>query len=190
MKTEELRALGLSDKQIAAVMKQNGADVENVKTKYSDYDDLKKQLGEADETIQQLKGKAGDVETVQRLADQWKAKAEQADKDAKAKVDALRFDFALERALVKAGAKNPKAARALLELDKLKLGEDGGSGEYGAVEIAGLKEQLDKVKKDNGFLFEDGEGKPAPRFSTGTGGKGEPVSDAAVRAVMGLPNGG
>ena len=186
MKTEELKGLGLSDEQIAAVMKQNGLDVENAKSKYADYDDVKKQLGEAGKTIEELKGKAGDAAAIQKAADEWKSKAEKAEQDAKAKMDALRFDYALERELGKAGARNAKAVRALLDAEKLKM-KDGGPN--GADEIDGLKEQLDKLKGENGFLFEDEDGgaKP-PRFSTGAGGKSEPASDAAIRAVMGLPN--
>ena len=184
MKTEELKALGLSDEQIAAVMKQNGLDVENAKAKYADYDDVKKQLGEAGKTIEELKGKAGDAAAIQKAAEEWKSKAEKAEQDAKAKVDALRLDFALERELGKAGARSARAVRAFLDMGKLKL-EDGGTN--GPDTIAGLKEQLEKVRGENGFLFEDGEEKPAPRFSTGAGGKGEPTSDAAIRAVMGLP---
>lgn len=186
MKTEELKALGLSEEQITAVMKQNGIDVENVKTKFSDYDDLKKQLGDAGKTIEALKAKAGDAEAIQKAVDEWKSKAEKAEQDAKAKMDALRFDYALERELGKAGARNAKAVRALLDTEKLKL-EDGGPNK--AEEITGLKEQLDKVKGENGFLFEDAEGGArAPRFSTGAGEKSEPASDATIRAVMGLPN--
>ena len=188
MKTEELKGLGLSDEQIAAVMKQNGLDVENAKSKYADYDDVKKQLGEAGKTIEELKGKAGDAAAIQKAAEEWKSKAEKAEKDAKAKLDALRFDHALERELGKARARDVRAVRPFLELEKLKM-EDGGPN--GIDTIAGLEEQLKKVKEEKGFLFEDEDGgaKP-PRFSTGAGGKSEPASDAAIRAVMGLPNDG
>ena len=167
------------------MMKQNGIDVENVKGKHADYDELKRQLGEAGKTIEELKNKAGDAAAIQKAAEEWKSKAEKAEKDAKAKMDALRLDFALERELGKAGARSARAVRAFLDMGKLKL-EDGGPD--GADEITGLKEQLDKVKSENGFLFEDEGGAKPPRFSTGAGGKSEPASDAAIRAVMGLPN--
>lgn len=184
MKTEELKAIGLTDDQITAVMKQNGQDVENVKAKYSDYDDVKNQLADAGKAIEELKGKAGNAEAIQKAADEWKQKAEKAEQDAKAKLDAIRFDHALERALSKAGARNNKAVRALLDAENLKMNDGGPDG---IEEIAGLKDQLEKVKSENGFLFADEDGSAkSPRFSTGVGGKSEPASDSAIRAVMGL----
>ena len=44
MKREELTAAGLTDEQIDRVMKLNGDDINREKAKYSDYDDIKKQL--------------------------------------------------------------------------------------------------------------------------------------------------
>lgn len=75
---------------------------------------------------------------------EWKAKAEQAAKDAEARVAAVQFDTALDTALTAAKAKNPKTVRALLNMDGLKL-SDG--------QIVGLKEQLEAIQKDNDFLF-------------------------------------
>ena len=47
MKREELTAAGLTDEQIDKVMKLNGDDINREKAKYSDYDDVKKQLEKA-----------------------------------------------------------------------------------------------------------------------------------------------
>ena len=44
MKREELTAAGLTDEQVEKVMKLNGDDINREKAKYSDYDDIKKQL--------------------------------------------------------------------------------------------------------------------------------------------------
>ena len=56
------------------------------------------------------------------------------------------FSFVLEQALRAAGARNVKAVRALLETEKLQLAEG---------EIVGLNEQLEQIKAENGFLFEE-----------------------------------
>lgn len=180
MKTEELKALGLNDEQIAAVMKQNGQDVENVKAKFADYEDVKKQLGEAGKTIEGLKASAGNAEAIQKAADEWKAKAEKAEADGKARVEAMRFDYTLEKALTAAGARNAKAVRALLDVNGLKLAE-------GAEEISGLKEQLEKVKGENDYLFAAAEINGAPKFSKAIEQKQDSSSDDFVRSVMGLP---
>ena len=86
-----------------------------------------------------------DVEGIKKAADDYKAKFEQAQKDAEQKTQALQFDFALTNALASAKAKNAKAVKALLDMDALKLNGD---------EIVGLKEQLERVKAENSYLFE------------------------------------
>ena len=63
------------------------------------------------------------------------------------KIKALKRDFAVESALVKAGARNLKAARALIDMDAVDFDEKG--------QVTGLSEQLDCLAKgeDTGFLF-------------------------------------
>lgn len=57
------------------------------------------------------------------------------------------INYALERALTKAGAKNIKAVKALLNIEKAEL--EGG-------EIKGINAQIESLKKaeDSSFLFE------------------------------------
>lgn len=64
------------------------------------------------------------------------------------KIKALKRDFAVETALVRAGARNLRAAKALIDLDSLDLDEKG--------EVTGLKEQLEGLARgeDTSFLFE------------------------------------
>ncbi|NLY77321.1 MAG: hypothetical protein GX080_04430 [Tissierellia bacterium] len=50
----------------------------------------------------------------------------------------MKFDYALEKALTVAKARNIKAVKALLDLENLKLADD---------KILGLDEQLKKSKK-------------------------------------------
>ena len=90
---------------------------------------------------------------------QWKEKAAQAQADADAKIAGMRFDAALSSALRDAKVKNPATLTGLLDRDALKLA-DG--------KILGLAEQLESIKKDNGFLFESDE-KP-PRIVAGAPG--------------------
>lgn len=83
----------------------------------------------------------------------------QAQADADAKIAGMRFDAALSSALRNAKVKNPATLTGLLDRDALKLA-DG--------KILGLAEQLESIKKDNGFLFESDE-KP-PRIVAGAPG--------------------
>ena len=85
MKREELTAAGLTDEQINLVMKLNGDDINREKAKYSDYDDVKKQLEKANATIDGMK----DYEDVKAKVTQYQQEAENAKKEAAAKVQQL-----------------------------------------------------------------------------------------------------
>lgn len=74
-----------------------------------------------------------DAENIQKTAEQGVKEAE------------------INRLLKASGAKNIPAVRAILKTDSLKLTEDG---------ITGFEQELEKVKKENGYLFSDGGKKP------------------------------
>lgn len=174
MKREFLKGFELADDIIDKIMAENGKDVEAVKAKYADYDDVKTQLSEANTQIEAFKGM--DIDGIKKAAEDWKTKAEKAEADALAKISALQFDHALDVALSGAKAKNAKAVKALLDMDGLKL--NGG-------EIVGLSEQLTKLKLDNDYLFESEEATPSiVKPTPGAGGK---AGEDAIRAAMGLP---
>ena len=130
---------------------------EKLTAKESEIEDLKKQLESANKQIAEFKGM--DIEGIRKAADDYKSKFEKAQKDAEEKAQAMQFDFALTNALAGAKAKNAKAVKALLDLDSLKL-----NGE----EIVGLKEQIEKVRAENSYLFESD--KKAPEVVRPTGG--------------------
>jgi len=141
-------------------MALHGQDIEKhkaaVATAQAEIDGLKKQLEEANAAIESFKQL--DVDAIKAAADEWKAKAEQAQKDAQAQIQQLKFEHALDQALAGAKAKNVKAVRALLQMDALKLNEADGS-------IVGLKEQLEKLQSEADYLFESDQ--PAPKVVAG-----------------------
>ena len=85
MKREELTAAGLTDEQIDRVMKLNGDDINREKAKYSDYDDVKKQLEKANATIEGWK----DYDAIKADVAKYQQEAENAKKEAAAKVQQL-----------------------------------------------------------------------------------------------------
>lgn len=181
MKREDLKALELSDEVIESVMKLHGQTVEKFKTDLTtlrtEADTLKSQLAEADKQIESFKGL--DIEGVQKAADEWKAKAEQAQQEAAAKVESLKFDYALEKGLGEYKVKDPADVLPLLKRDMLKLGEDGA--------VIGLKEQVEPLKTSKPYLFVDDT--PQPRIVAG-GQKPSVTNDAlvsAARKAAGLP---
>lgn len=181
MKREELEKLGLEKDAVDQIMALYGRDIEAHKTKISaaesERDGLKTQLEEASKAIEGFKGM--DIEGIKKSADEWKAKAEQAQKDAEAQVYKVRYEAALSDALKDAKAKNVKAVRALLNEADLKLTDEG---------LVGLKEQLEKIKPENDYLFESDI--PTPKIVAGGGNKPIENQDAvivAARKAAGLP---
>lgn len=170
MNKEELTALGLTEVQIAEVFKINGKDVEKSKSevtaKEAEIATVKEHLKTANTEIQSYKSM--NIEEIKKAADDYKAKFEEAETKSKKEMEALKFNFAVENALMGANAKNTKAAKALLNLEGLKL-----NGE----EVVGLKEQLDTIKKEHDYLF----GVTTPAGTGGSKGAGSKLpSDPAV----------
>ena len=188
--TEALEKAGLKPEVLDQIIVEHGKDIESHKGKITsaeaERDALKAQLTEANTTIEGFKKLK--PEELQKAADEWKAKAEQATADAQNQISGLKFDHALDAALASAKARNATAVKALLKTQDLKLAEDGS--------IVGLNEQLTKVKTENDFLFEaDAAGNEGdkttktPKIVAGTK-PGAQIGDAvinAARKAAGLP---
>jgi predicted nucleic acid-binding Zn-ribbon protein len=181
MNKKQLVELGLTEELADQIVVLHGKDIESHKTKLvtaqAELDGVKAQLAEAGTAIEGFKKL--DVDGIKKAADEWKAQAEKAQKDAAAQISSLKFDHALEGALTGAKARNAKAVKALLQTDVLKLQEDGS--------IFGLEGQLETIKKDNDYLFESDTTQPKIVL----GGQNKSVlSDAVVdaaRKAAGLP---
>ena len=182
MNKKDLIALGVSEEIADQVVILHGKDIEGHKTKLTtlqtELDGAKAQLTEAGTAIEGFKKL--DVDGIKAAADDWKAKAEQAQRDAVAQLSELKFSHALESSLAGAKVKNSKAVQALLSKDALKFNEADGS-------IIGLKEQLEKIKSENDYLFDDGT--PTPKIVAGGNSKSV-INDSVIstaRKAAGLP---
>lgn len=135
---------------------------------------VKGQLSQANEQIAGFKEL--DIEGVKQKAAEWEQKYNQAAENSAREIEQLKFDFALDRELTKAQARNPKAVKALLDRDALK---------YDKGKIIGLEEQLETLKKgeDSAFLF--GSAVPTVQFTTQSQSFHQ-MNDNDARAVMGL----
>lgn len=185
MKREFLKELGLTDEQIDKIMGENGKDIEAQKAKTLIADEASKAvLKQLEEANAQIEGfKAMKIEDVQKAAAEWEGKARAAEEAAGAQVKQLKFDHALDAALIAAKARNPKAVRALLDLEQLSKGFNETDSSFSALET-----QLKEIRDSNGFLFEDNT--PTPKIVTGGQNKSvlsDPVILAARRAA-GLSN--
>mgnify|MGYP005915642101 FL=1 len=135
---------------------------------------VKGQLSQANEQIAGFKEL--DIEGVKQKAAEWEQKYNQAAENSAREIEQLKFDFALDKELTKAQARNPKAVKALLDRDALK---------YDKGKIIGLEEQLETLKKgeDSAFLF--GSAAPTVQFTTQSQSFHQ-MNDNDARAVMGL----
>lgn len=171
MKRETLKEMGLEDAVIEKIMAENGRDIERHKAEgeaqKAELEGLRAQVAMANKQIEGFKEM--DIEGIKAAAEEWKAKAEKAEADGNAKIEALRFDSVLDSALAGAKSKNHRAVKALLDMDGLQFSE--GS-------ILGLNEQLEKIRLENDFLFDSEV--PMPQIVKPTQGAASAVNDGFV----------
>lgn len=154
MKREEVKAKipGITDEQLNWLMNENGSDINAEKGNTAR---IQGELDTANTTIKTLqdtvkKYNGVDVEALRQQLGTLQTKY---DTD----IAAVRRDSAIDLALSGRRAKNSKAARALLDLDSIKMDGD---------KLTGLDDQLEALQKENPWLFE-GESGAGIQINTG-----------------------
>lgn len=181
MNKEQLIAMGLTPEQADKVLASHTDAMKEFVPKtrlnevISERDNFKTQLTDVNTQLDKIKKEAGDNEALKQQIETFKAEAKAKDEEHQAKLTQLKTDNILERELMTAGAKNVKAAKALLDMSKVKL--DGET-------LIGLKEQIEaqKTAEDSKFLYnevsagagqgQDGKGQNGQQGNQGTGGQG------------------
>lgn len=140
MKREDLKKIeGITDAIVDAVMKLHQTDAEAWKAEKTTLTNEAKtkddKIKELNDSIKSFDGV--DVKALQKSVDDWEKKYNTDMANAKKA-------SAIDIALSKAGAKNEKMLRALIDMEKVTI-KDGV--------LAGLDDQIEAIKKDNGFLF-------------------------------------
>ena len=104
---------------------------------------IEKSVYDAD--IQKAKEEAAAVPEGKSLVDTSEYDALKSDKEKLEKDFAKhKFESALDLKLASSGARNTKALKGLLDMNKIELGEDG---------LTGFDEQLETIKAENDYLF-------------------------------------
>lgn len=163
MSREELKELGLTDEQIDKVMASHGKAIKETKEKADkaeslegQIDDYKQQIKDRDKQLTDLEGKAKGNEDLEAEIERLKGENETATTELQEKLQKQAYDFTLEKALTNANVRNPKAIKALLNTETIKL--DGET-------LLGLDDQLKAVKESDPYLFEAEEkGPDSPKF--------------------------
>ena len=177
MKREFLENLKIGDQAlgkelIAAIMAENGRDIESAKKPFADYKAIKEQLKTAQDGLKAFEGV--DVKDLQDKIKTLNTQLSTKDKEWQDKLNGMAFDGKIKEAITAAKGRNAKAISALLDVEKLKKSTN---------QDADIKDALEALKKDNAYLFED-DSTPPP-YAGGTGRSTPPSKyDAETAKIM------
>lgn len=150
---EILKKAGIEEGELEGLIGEIGKELAKYfipKDKYNEVAEAKKKLEEdiqeRDNQLEQLKNAASNNEELKKQIEELQEANRRAAEEWQAKMAQMKLDFAIEKALAAAKAKNIKAVKALLDLEKVKL-----DGE----QLLGLDDQLETLKETDPYLFGD-----------------------------------
>ena len=183
---EKLLKIGLSNEQMEKIIALHGADIEELKAKSDELIDskteelkkanesLQSQIAERDKDLKTLKKQAGDNEELTNQFKELQSKYKQDTENLTKELQQTKLNSAVDSALGKAKVRNSKAAKALLNLDNVKLNDKG--------EVEGLDDQISSLQKTDGYLFD--QGSKEPYQPQGGGGKADPDPVATMTNIF------
>lgn len=183
---DKLLKIGLSNEQMEKIIALHGADIEELKAKSDELinsktEELKKaneslqsQIAERDKDLKSLKKQAGDNEELSNQFKELQNKYKQDTENLTKELQQTKLSSAVDSALGKAKVRNSKAAKALLNLDEVKLNEKG--------EVEGLDDQISSLQKSDGYLFD--QGNKEPYQPQGGGGNTDPDLVATMTNIF------
>jgi len=167
MTKELLLEIGLTEDQADKVLElyeklaQNFVPKEKLDEVITEKEQLSTSLKERDKQLKDLQASTGDNETLKKQLEEAIAKNKADTEAAAVELSTYKKNNAIDLALMKFGAKNPKTVKVLLELEKISL--DGEN-------IIGLNDQLEALKVSDEYLFDntpDLSGRPPVAGSSG-----------------------
>lgn len=154
---------------------------DRLNSKNEEIEALKEQLEERDKQIEQLKEDSQTSDELQQKIEDLQEKNQETREELEAKLQQQQLDSEVEKSLLKAKARNPKAVKALLDFESVELDEDG---------VKGLNDQLEDLKENEPYLFEQEEEKSSkagedirPDYDSGGGSD---ATQERLRKMMGL----
>lgn len=156
---EQLLSIGLSEEIVQKVMGEVIDGNYIPKSRFNEVNEenksLKKSITEYDKQLEDLKKSSGDNTALQEQIALLQQQNAQQKKTHETEIANLKLDNAIEIALSGAKAKNSKALKAMIDMSKVKLTEDG--------KLTGFDEQVESLKKSDEYMFDI----PAPQQFTG-----------------------
>ena len=165
MKTEELKAKGLTDEQIAFVMAENGKDVKREKDKADSY---KTQLDTAKESLKAFDGV--DVAELKNKITTLTNDLANKENEYNTKLAERDFNDLVSKYAGEFKARDVKAVMPFLDVDKLKASKNQNED---------IKTAFENVKKDKSYLFQDDS---LPRVVSFTSGTNNNTNDTKTKA--------
>lgn len=153
MRKEDFIALGLSEELAIKAAKASEDELKLYveKSKYDTLEAAKKALEADIETrntqLEELKKSTGDVDSLKAKITELQTSNETTKTEYENKIKQMQIDSAVEKSLMMVKAKNVKAVKALLDLEKAEIENDT---------VKGLDDQIKKLTEaeDTKFLFE------------------------------------
>lgn len=175
MTRKDLEEKGLNEEQISFIMAENGKDIEKVKAKFSDYEELKQSLEKANQTLESVK----DYDDVKKEVEKYKADILKIQEDSKAQIEKMTTenrikDFTSSKKFVNDYTRDSINSAIYTEL--MKAESKGKS----------IEDIFGDITKDKENIFVE-EKKPTPPNVTSMNNQpsNEP-DDSKIRAIMGL----
>lgn len=151
MNKEKLIEMGLTEELATSVMKEldgNYVPKARFNEVNTELKQTKDQVKERDSQLETLKKNVGDSEELKKQIEALQNDNKTKDEAHAAEIKQIKIDAAVDKALADAKAKNPKAVKALLDLAKAEISDDGT--------IKGLDAQIKALTEaeDSKFLFD------------------------------------
>lgn len=154
MKKEDFVKLGLTEEDAEKAAKASEDELKGFvpKSRFDEVNEARKHAEESvkerDKQIEGLKASAGDSEKLKQQIEQLQQENKSKDESHATEIRQLKLENAVASALTAAKAKNMKAVKALLDLEKAEFAEDGT--------VKGLDAQIKALQSadDSKFMFE------------------------------------
>lgn len=170
------------DKKVSAEIGKSFVAKADFDAKNSELKTVKDQLAEAGTTIEGFR--AMDIDGIKKAAEEYKAKAEQAEKDAAAQLEDYKFGTWLDGLIAQNKGRDPAVIRTLAGEERLQALRTSQNRD------ADAKALFEELHKQSAYAFED-QTPPPPPYAGGTGAAALlPADDAAMRSAMNLPAAG
>lgn len=174
MKTDDLKAQGLTEDQIKFVLAENGKDIKTLQEENTSLKADKSQLENDKKVLEKEKGDKEkaltDLQKNTITKEEYDKKVKEIEDNAKKEHSDYIFNELLKSAFKDAKVRNTEnninAVKGSLDLTKITTDKEGKT-------LIGIKEQLDALKKTDPHFFETKVGGSQQGEPDGNGGKGD-----------------